>query len=336
MLLIGLESTTLQPQDLPRLQHPFVAGAVLFARNYADAGQLQALCGDIRRHAPHALICVDHEGGRVQRFRDAPFTLLPEAGAFGRVYDHTPALGEALAECAGVIMAYELRAHGVGFSLAPVLDLQDGCSGVIGNRAFHCGPEVVSRLSVALRRGLRQLGMAAVGKHYPGHGRVRGDSHHMLPCDKRPPAEREADLAPFLANIADGIEGIMSAHILLPEDTLPAGFSRVCLQGLRDSGFNGAIVSDDLDMQGALRISADPAERVRMALAAGADAAMICNRFDDIDAVLAAHPQPDAGRRSRLARLHPQALPADAQARYHAAQALFAEHHALLYGAAHG
>ena len=334
MLFIGLENTSLQVHELPRVQHPFVGGIVLFARNYADDGQLRALCADIRRHAPHLLICVDHEGGRVQRFRNPPFTLLPEAAAFGRIANDTLAL--ALAEACGCIMAYELRTHGVDFPLAPVLDLQDDCSSVIGNRAYHHDPALVSRLSIALRRGLSQQGMAAVGKHYPGHGRVHGDSHHMLPCDPRPGNERGDDRAPFLANIADGIEGIMTAHILLPEDTLPAGFSRHCLQGLRDSGFDGVIFSDDLDMQGALRISACPAERVQMALSAGADAAMICNRFADIDAVLATHPAPDASRKARLTRLRPRPPADDALSRYQAAQALFAEHHALLYGATHG
>lgn len=334
MLFIGLESTALRAHELPRLQHLFVGGVVLFARNYEDTAQLRTLTAEIRRHAPHLLICVDHEGGRVQRFREDPFTHLPAAAAFGRIADND--LAHKLAHACGVIMAYELRTHGVDFSFAPVLDLQDSCSGVIGERAYHADPERVSALSIALRQGLRALGMAAVGKHYPGHGRVQGDSHHMLPCDTRPSHEREADRAPFLANIADGIEGIMSAHILLPEDSLPAGFSRICLQGLRASGFTGAIFSDDLDMQGAQHISANPAERVRMALAAGADAALICNRFDDVDAVLAEPFVPDETRRARLVRLHTQALPSDAPALYQHAKALFAEHHTLLYGAAHG
>lgn len=334
MLFIGLESTTLRPHERARLQHPFAGGVVLFTRNYADAAQLRALTAEVAECAPHALIAVDHEGGRVQRFREAPFTHLPAAAAFGRMAD--PDLAAALAQACGVIMAYELRSHGVDFSFAPVLDLQDACSSVIGERAFHADPARVSALSIALRRGLHALGMAAVGKHYPGHGRVQGDSHHMLPCDRRTADERSADRAPFLANIADGIEGIMSAHILLPEDPLPAGFSHACLQGLRDSGFDGAIFSDDLDMQGAQHISANPAERVRMALAAGADAALICNRFDDMDAVLAQPFAADELRRARLNRLRAQALPADAQARYQQAKALFDAHHAVLYGANHG
>lgn len=334
MLFIGLESTALCNHELSRLQHAFVAGVVLFARNYRDAAQLSALTASIRRQAPHVLIGVDHEGGRVQRFRDAPFTLLPAAAAFGRITDTD--LADTLARACGIIMAYELLTHGVDFSFAPVLDLQDSCSSVIGDRAYHSDNKRVSELSIALRRGMRSIGMAAVGKHYPGHGRVHGDSHHMLPCDMRPAHERAADRAPFFANIADGIEGIMSAHILLPEDDLPAGFSSVCLQALRDGGFDGAIFSDDLDMQGAQRISAVPGERVAMALAAGADIALICNRFDDIDAVLSQPPAVQPSARKRLARLRPHPLPEDACERYRDAKALFAEYHSLLYGTSHG
>lgn len=336
MLIIGLHSTTLNAQDLARLAHPLVAGVILFARNYSDSAQLRALCQAIRAHAPHLLICVDHEGGRVQRFRDAAFTLLPEAAALGRIYDQNPELALKLAQACGQIMGHELRAHGIDFSLAPILDLQDDCSSVIGNRAFHTQPEAVSALSCALRRGLRAQGMAAVGKHYPGHGRVQGDSHHMLPCDTRPYDERAADRAPFAANIADGIEGIMSAHILLPEDRLPAGFSPLCLQALREQGFHGVIMSDDLDMQGALHIAADPATRVRMALAAGADVALICNRLEDIDAVLAAGLAVDASARDRLATLRAHPAAADADRQYADAKALLAAHYDCLTGNSHG
>lgn len=330
MLFIGLQSTALKPEEIEQLRHPLLAGVVLFARNYAHPGQLHSLCQAIRQYSADLLICVDHEGGRVQRFREG-FTLLPEAGAFGRIYDENRLLAQELAISAGIVMGHELRNHGIDFSLAPVLDLQDDCSSVIGQRAFHREPDVVIALSSALRRGLRKQGMAAVGKHYPGHGRVSGDSHHMLPCDPRPFAERIADRAPFFASITDGIEGIMAAHIMLPEDTLPAGFSSSCLQGLRDAGFQGAILSDDLDMQGALHVAADPVERVRMALDAGADAAMICNHFDDMAAVLSSNIRPDAKRIARLARLRIRAPQADATACYHAALAHLAAHHSLLH-----
>lgn len=330
MLFIGLQSTALKPEEIAQLRHPLLAGVVLFSRNYAHSEQLLSLCQAIRQYSSNLLICVDHEGGRVQRFREG-FTLLPKAGAFGRVYDENPLLAVGLAVSAGVIMGHELRKHGVDFSLAPVLDLQDDCSTVIGQRAFHREPSVVIALANALRQGLRSQGMPAVGKHYPGHGRVIGDSHHMLPCDSRSFAERIADRAPFFASIADGIEGIMVAHIMLPEDTLPAGFSSSCLQGLRDVGFQGAILSDDLDMQGALHVAADPVERVRMALDAGADAAMICNHFEDMTAVLSGNIRPDSRRIAHLARLRIRAPQADATARYHAALAHLAAHHSLLY-----
>ncbi|MDO5090293.1 MAG: beta-N-acetylhexosaminidase [Cardiobacteriaceae bacterium] len=330
MLFIGLVGTALTAAEIAHLRHPFVAGVVLFTRNYASPAQLSALTAAIRDAAPESLICVDHEGGRVQRFRDG-FTLLPEMAAFGRVYDDDPRLAARLAECAGNIMGYELRRHDIDFSLAPVLDLQDGCSSVIGNRAFHHAPDTVITLASALRRGLRHQGMAAVGKHYPGHGRVTGDSHHMLPCDHRPFADRAADRAPFLASIADGIEGIMAAHIMLPEDTRPAGFSRPCLQTLRQHGFAGAILSDDLDMQGALAIAADPIARVQLALDAGADAAMICNNFADIAAVLAANLTPDPAKKARLAALRARPASPDAAAHYQHALAQLAGHHPQLY-----
>lgn len=330
MLFIGLRGTSLSAQETSYLHHPFVAGVVLFSRNYTSPPQLSALTAAIRRESPELLICVDHEGGRVQRFREG-FTVLPEMAAFGCVYDDDPTLAARLAECAGNIMGYELRRHDIDFSLAPVLDLQDDCSSVIGNRAFHHDPYTVITLANALRRGLRHQGMAAVGKHYPGHGRVTGDSHHMLPCDHRPFADRAADRTPFIASIADGIEGIMAAHIMLPEDTLPAGFSRPCLQTLRDAGFQGAILSDDLDMQGALAIAAEPVSRVQLALDAGADAAMICNNFADIAAVLAANLPPDPSKQARLAALRARPASPDAAAYYQHACAQLVGHHPQLY-----
>lgn len=230
---------------------------------------------------------MDHEGGRVQRFRDE-FTALPAAARFGEVFDERPQLALSLAECVGTILAYELRRVNIDFSFAPVLDLQDAQSSVIGDRAFHTNPAVVTALSCAMRRGMKAVGMAAVGKHYPGHGRVVGDSHYCLPSDSRNYHAREADRYPFVENIKDGIEAIMSAHIMLPENTLPAGFSKNTLQELRNIGFNGAIISDDLDMAGA-KIFPDPAKRVQAALNAGADAAMICNTFSDMDTVLTAN-----------------------------------------------
>lgn len=284
-LFIGIEGLQLTPADKKRLCHSQTSGIILFSRNYEDIAQLSSLITAIRHLRPDILIAVDHEGGRVQRFRHG-FTHLPAAAIFGHYFDNAPQAAYEWCEVAGKIMAYELRCVGIDFSFAPVLDLQDVQSSVIGERAFHANPAVVAVLSMALRKGLSAMGMAAVGKHFPGHGRVTGDSHLMLPCDKRDYASREADRFPFFINIQDGIQAIMSAHIMLPEDDKPAGFSMSCLQSLREMGFDGAIISDDLDMAGA-KFFPSAVERVQAALDAGADVAMICNAFADMDMVLA-------------------------------------------------
>lgn len=284
-LFIGIEGLELTSADKKRLCNPQTLGVIFFSRNYADVAQLSSLTADIRHLRPELLLAVDHEGGRVQRFKHE-FTHLPPAALFGRYFDVAPQAAYQWCEAAGKMMAYELRRVGIDFSFAPVLDLQDAQSSVIGERAFHANPAVVALLSMALRKGLRAMGMAAVGKHFPGHGRVTGDSHFMLPCDKRDYASREADRFPFYINVQDGIEALMSAHIMLPEDDKPAGFSASCLNALRDMGFDGAIISDDLDMAGA-KFFTSALERVQAALDAGADVAMICNAFADMDAVLA-------------------------------------------------
>ena len=232
-VIIGIEGTMLLAQEAALLHRPFCAGVILFSRNYSSPAQLKRLCATIRAQRPDALICVDHEGGRVQRFRDG-FTAIPAMGAFGRCFDRRPLLACELAEAAGVVIAYELRQFGIDFSFTPVLDLQDPASGVIGDRAFHANPAVVVLLADALRRGLRTAGMIAVGKHYPGHGRVVGDSHHTLPQDPRDADEREPDRYPFIRQIESGIEALMPAHIVFPQtDHRPASFSPVHLAGLR-------------------------------------------------------------------------------------------------------
>lgn len=330
-LLIGIEGLSLSAADKARLSQAQTVGVILFSRNYENLAQLQALTAEIRQLRSDLLICTDHEGGRVQRFR-TDFTALPPAAELGRLFDSRPQAAYEWAQAVGMIMGYELRQAGLDFSFAPVLDLQDAQSAVIGNRAFHANPAVVALLSAALRRGLRHMGMAAVGKHFPGHGRVEGDSHHMLPCDKRDYAEREADRLPFLANIQDGIEAIMSAHILLPEAAEPAGFSAACLASLRDMGFDGAIISDDLDMAGA-KFFPNAAERVQAALRAGADAAMICNTFADMDSALA---QPLTLNNPALSQRRLQALGAkdlpltQLSAAYAAAQRQFERYAKLL------
>ncbi len=296
-LFIGIESLQLTSADKRRISHPSTVGVILFSRNYADVEQLKQLTRSIREIAPQKLISVDHEGGRVQRFRQG-FTPLPAAGKIGEIFDKTPLQALQLAEDIGVIIGYELRQFDIDFSFTPVLDLRDDTSEVIANRAFHANPAVVSLLSMALRRGLRKQGMAAVGKHYPGHGRVQGDSHVVLPQDLRTFSEREADRLPFIINSHDNIEAIMSAHILLPEDNCPAGFSANCLQQLRDANFDGAIISDDLDMAGAKYFS-HAGERAQAALNAGADVVMICNTFSDMDIALNHHLQPNCPEKSK-------------------------------------
>ncbi|MDO4642591.1 MAG: beta-N-acetylhexosaminidase [Cardiobacteriaceae bacterium] len=278
VVIIGIEGLTLQAEEVSHIRNTDCAGVILFSRNYQDPTQLGELCTAIRTLRPDALLCVDQEGGRVQRFRNA-FSTIPPAAALGRCFDQRPLLACQLAEHVGVIIAYELRCCGINFSFTPVLDLLDPISTVIGERAFHANPAVVSTLATALRRGMRRMGMAAVGKHYPGHGRVQGDSHHVLPYDERSLEMREADLYPFLDQIHHDIEGLMPAHIVFPHiDSRPAGFSPIVIHTLRQYGFDGAIISDDLDMVGALGI-ADPGERIQAALTAGADVTLMCNNF---------------------------------------------------------
>lgn len=331
-VIIGIEGTMLLAQEAALLHRPFCAGVILFSRNYSSPAQLKRLCATIRAQRPDALICVDHEGGRVQRFRDG-FTAIPAMGAFGRCFDRRPLLACELAEAAGVVIAYELRQFGIDFSFTPVLDLQDPASGVIGDRAFHANPAVVVLLADALRRGLRTAGMIAVGKHYPGHGRVVGDSHHTLPQDPRDADERESDRYPFIRQIESGIEALMPAHIVFPQtDHRPASFSPVHLAELRALGFDGAIISDDLDMAGALGIT-DPAKRIQAALDAGADVTLMCNNFAAIRQVLTRryfHRDADASAR-RLAALRGQPFDAAAlEPAYHAAQEKLRTHAAQL------
>lgn len=326
-LFIGIESTSLTRADRQRLQHPDVCGVILFARNFLDSTQLRRLIGDIRYLAPNMLISVDHEGGRVQRFRHG-FTAIPAMARLGEIFDTRPILAVELTRACGMILAYELRQVGIDFSFAPVLDLRDDCSTVIGERAFHANPAVVATLSCALRHGMAVMGMVAVGKHYPGHGRVQGDSHHVLPQDTHDYAMREADRYPFIANIRDGIEAIMTAHIMLPENQVPAGFASNTIAELRRFGFDGVIFSDDLDMAGA-KFFDNPLARVQASLQAGADATMICNQFTDIDTVLEHRLSTlDTEKtRQRLAKLKARLVsPAQAQSQYNQAQALFGKH----------
>lgn len=314
-LMLDVEGVALNDADRRRLSHPLVGGVILFSRNYQSPEQIAELCREI--HAlryPSLLIAVDHEGGRVQRFREG-FTAIPPMRAFGEPWREHPNSAKRLAREAGYVMGAELRAVGVDFSFAPVLDLDHGASGVIGNRAFHAQPEAVVDLAHALVLGLQEAGMNAVGKHFPGHGYVRADSHLDVPIDERDlDTLRQSDLVPFRRLIELGLAGIMPAHVIYPQvDDRPAGFSRRWLMEILrgELRFDGMIFSDDLSMEGA-RVAGGAVERAEAALRAGCDMALLCNRPDQADILLAGlkWPTPPVSL-IRFARMHGRPHPPD-------------------------
>jgi beta-N-acetylhexosaminidase len=273
----GLELT---PEDIDRLQHPQVGGVILFARNFSTPLQLIRLAQSFRAlRTPALLIAVDHEGGRVQRFRHG-FTAIPPMRELGKLWDRDRGQALAAARGCGYVMASELQAHGVDVTFAPVLDVDYGESSVIGDRAFHGDPKVIAALAEALQAGLNAAGMISVGKHFPGHGYVRADSHAEVPIDDRTLAQITAsDLIPFQRLARAGLGGIMPAHVIYPKvDKQPAGFSRVWLQQiLRDKlGFDGIVFSDDLSMEGASTAGGMIA-RANAAFGAGCDMVLLCN-----------------------------------------------------------
>lgn len=270
----------LSGEEMELLQHPLVGGVIYFARNFESAEQIEELSKNIRKiRKKPLLITVDQEGGRVQRFREG-FTRLPSMGQVGQLFDESEERGLKLATTCGWLMAAELLAVGVDLSFAPVLDIDHGISAAIGNRAFHQKTSGVITLAKALVEGMQKAGMAAVGKHFPGHGSVNVDSHLDLPVDKREfDVISEEDLMPFVEMIKTGIQGVMAAHILFPAvDDKPVGFSSYWLKNIlrKRLDFNGLIFSDDLDMKGAA-IAGDFPERAEAALDAGCDMALICN-----------------------------------------------------------
>lgn len=288
-LIIDLEGTALSSEEEALLQHPLVGGVLLFSRNFASPEQLTMLCQAIRetRKQP-LLLMVDQEGGRVQRFING-FTRLPSMSTLGKYFPNDlPKACEKATDC-GWLMASELLAVGIDLSLAPVLDLNKGKNTVIGDRAFHADPNVVIALAQAFILGMREAGMAATGKHFPGHGSVSVDSHIAMPVDKRFLSEIEQDdMLSFTGLVKTGISAIMAAHIIFPNvDTLAVGFSRVWLQDIlrKKLGFKGVVLSDDLNMEGA-NISANYAERVIAAREAGCDFALLCNNRRGVITVL--------------------------------------------------
>lgn len=307
-VMLDVAGTELTDEDRQRLAHPLVGGVILFSRNYESPEQLAELTRHIHAvRQPPLLIGVDHEGGRVQRFREG-FTVLPAMRELGAAWDTDPQRARRLAEAVGYVLAAELRARGVDLSFTPVLDVDHGNSSVIGDRAFHSDPMAIGELAAGLMRGLRHGGMSAVGKHFPGHGHVKADSHHEMPIDDRPLVALEhSDLKPFRRLIANGLGGIMPAHVVYPAvDDKPAGFSAIWLKQIlrRQLGFNGMIFSDDLSMEGA-STAGGVVERAFAAVRAGCDMVLVCNNPESADELLANFNfTMPATSLTRLARVH--------------------------------
>ena len=333
-VVLDIAGTSLSAADRRRLKHPRVGGLILFARNWVDRRQLLELTRAIKRVRSDILICVDHEGGRVQRFRSDGFTHLPPMRALGELWMRDPLAATDAATACGVVLASELRACGVDFSFTPVLDLDHGRSGVIGDRAFHRDPRVVTLLAKSLMHGLLLAGMGSCGKHFPGHGWVKADSHVAVPVDRRSLKAILADDALPYGALSTSLAAVMPAHVIYPKvDHRPAGFSPRWLKDLLRGrlGFNGAIFSDDLSMEGARHLGpglgaplgADAASGAlsyadagAVALQAGCDLVLLCNQSlgagEAVDQLLAGlaqqvqaghwRPDPDSERR-RLALL---------------------------------
>ncbi len=306
-VMIDLLGTEMAPEDRERLLHPATGGVILFSRNYSSTQQLYRLIREIHElRSPHLLIAVDQEGGRVQRFREG-FTRLPAVAAI-QVAEGDMRRAKQTARELGWLMAAELRALGVDFSFAPVLDIDRGISSVIGDRSFGSTAEVVGQLAGAWMLGAREAGMVSVGKHFPGHGAVQADSHLVLPVDDRPlSAILAEDIQPFVRLIDNGLEGIMPAHVIFSAcDAEPAGFSRFWLQDVlrKQLRFQGVVFSDDLSMAAAEHAGCY-ADRAHAALQAGCDMVLVCNNpggaVEVLDALTDYH---DPVAHSRMVRLH--------------------------------
>ncbi len=288
-VMMGIATLQLSADERELLLHPLIGGVILFSRNYESPEQVTALIAEIHTlRTPNLLVTVDHEGGRVQRFR-AGFTELPAVAHLGKRFETKPKAARELAELSGWLMAVEMRAIGIDFSFAPVLDLGRGICDVIGDRAFHKDPEVVADLAHQFMIGMHRAGMAATGKHYPGHGGVVEDSHLAVPVDKRRYQDLQMeDLLPFERMAHFGMEAMMVAHVIYEQiDDKLAGFSPFWLREVLRNRFKfqGVIFSDDLEMEGA-SVVGDVADRAEAAINAGCDMVLVCKEFDAVVSVL--------------------------------------------------
>jgi len=304
-LMIDIAGTQLSDLDRERLGHPLVGGIILFSRNYVNPEQLTQLTAEIHAlRTPALLIAVDHEGGRVQRFRDG-FTRLPSMATLGRLWDQQPEVALDAAKQVGYGLAAELRSRGVDYSFTPVLDLDYGPSRVIGDRAFHRQPEAVAALAGALAAGLHQAGMGSCGKHFPGHGYVIPDSHIALPVDERSLEAIQEDLIPYRQL---SLDAVMAAHVIYEcMDCNTAVFSNKWIAYLRNNiNFKGVVFTDDLSMEGA-GIVGGMLNRVDTAYRAGCDMLLVCNSPESVAEVLANwQPEIDPLRGQRVETLIPK------------------------------
>ncbi len=296
-VVLDIAGTTLTAADRRRIQHPLSGGLVLFARNWQSRVQLTELTASIKHLRPDLLICVDHEGGRVQRFRSDGYTALPAMRALGELWMNDAMTATDAASAAGFVLAAELRACGVDLSFTPVLDLDHGGSSVIGDRAFHRDARVATLLAKGLMHGLQRAGMGNCGKHFPGHGFVKADSHTAVPVDKRSLKAILADDARPYEWLSTTLTAVMPAHVVYPKiDARPAGFSPRWLKDILRGrlGFTGAVFSDDLSMEGARHLDGSTlsyGEAASLALNAGCDMVLLCNQSlnggEAVDALLA-------------------------------------------------
>ncbi|MCK5903388.1 MAG: beta-N-acetylhexosaminidase [Cocleimonas sp.] len=311
-VMFDLAGTELTAEEKEILQHPMIGGLIFFSRNYYNIEQITHLIKTVRDGAKQEiLIAIDHEGGRVQRFHEG-FTSLPAVAELGKAYDKSQAHGLQLAQQHGWLMAAELKSVGIDFSFTPVLDLDHGISDFMGDRIFHQDPDVLVKLGAAYIKGMHEAGMAATGKHFPGHGAVKADSHIDLPIDHRTKAAIfEKDILPFSQLFLQGLDAVMPSHVIYPNiDDKPAGFSRIWLQDIlrQQLKFDGVIFSDDLGMKAA-SFAGGYTERAEAALEAGCDMILPCNNRKSIIEILDnVKIKPSAASAQRLDRMKGSAL----------------------------